>query len=117
MFVGHIVLVARELWRVLRDDGTFWLNFGDSYSGSWGNYAPGGIKNEQRPRTENGARYERPAYSSTTFKPPTANTGRKSNQPTRFRLRADLTPEQRAYVLSELAKVDLTRDATQEGLE
>lgn len=34
MFVGHIVLVARELWRVLRDDGTFWLNFGDSYASS-----------------------------------------------------------------------------------
>jgi DNA modification methylase len=31
MFVGHIVLVARALWRVLREDGTFWLNFGDSY--------------------------------------------------------------------------------------
>jgi len=32
MFVGHIVLVARELWRVLRDDATWWLNFGDSYN-------------------------------------------------------------------------------------
>jgi len=26
--------VARELWRVLRDDGTLWLNLGDSYAGS-----------------------------------------------------------------------------------
>jgi hypothetical protein len=32
MFVGHIVLVARALWRVLRDDATWWLNFGDSYN-------------------------------------------------------------------------------------
>jgi DNA modification methylase len=32
MFVGHIVLVWRALWRVLRDDGTCWLNFGDSYA-------------------------------------------------------------------------------------
>ncbi|NBD35718.1 MAG: hypothetical protein GVY30_06930 [Chloroflexi bacterium] len=31
-FVGHIVLAAREVWRVLRDDGTLWLNFGDSYA-------------------------------------------------------------------------------------
>jgi hypothetical protein len=22
----------------LRDDGTFWLNIGDSYAASWGNY-------------------------------------------------------------------------------
>lgn len=34
MFVAHIVLVFREVWRVLRDDGTAWVNFGDSYSGS-----------------------------------------------------------------------------------
>ena len=30
-FVGHLVLVTRELRRVLRDDGTFWLNLGSSY--------------------------------------------------------------------------------------
>lgn len=33
MFVAHIVLIFREVWRVLRDDGTLWLNFGDSYAG------------------------------------------------------------------------------------
>ena len=33
MFVGHIVLVFREVRRVLRDDGTCWMNFGDTYSG------------------------------------------------------------------------------------
>ncbi|OBZ15146.1 site-specific DNA-methyltransferase [Bacillus sp. FJAT-26390] len=31
MFVAHTVLVFREVWRVLRDDGTLWLNYGDSY--------------------------------------------------------------------------------------
>jgi DNA modification methylase len=35
-FVGHLVLVFREVRRVLRDDGTLWLNLGDSYAGSWG---------------------------------------------------------------------------------
>ncbi|WP_425622962.1 DNA-methyltransferase [Brevibacillus borstelensis] len=34
MFVGHMVLVFREVWRVLRDDGTLWMNFGDSYAGA-----------------------------------------------------------------------------------
>ena len=34
MFVGHIIAVFREVWRVLRDDGTLWINFGDSYNGS-----------------------------------------------------------------------------------
>lgn len=31
MFVGHMVLVFREVWRVLRDDGTLWMNFGDTF--------------------------------------------------------------------------------------
>lgn len=39
MFVAHIVLVFREVWRVLRDDGTLWLNFGDTYCST----APGTI--------------------------------------------------------------------------
>jgi DNA modification methylase len=34
LFVEHIVTVFREVRRVLRDDGTLWLNLGDSYAGS-----------------------------------------------------------------------------------
>ena len=33
-WVDNIVAVGREVWRVLRDDGTFWLNLGDAYAGS-----------------------------------------------------------------------------------
>jgi len=37
-FVGAMVEVFREVRRVLRDDGTLWLNLGDSYAndGKWG---------------------------------------------------------------------------------
>ena len=35
-FVQHLVQVFREVRRILRDDGTVWLNLGDSYAGSWG---------------------------------------------------------------------------------
>ena len=35
-FVSEMVNVFREIRRVLRDDGTVWLNLGDSYAGSWG---------------------------------------------------------------------------------
>lgn len=31
-FVEALVRVFREVWRVLRDDGTVWLNLGDSYA-------------------------------------------------------------------------------------
>ena len=33
-YVANMVAVFREVRRVLRDDGTVWLNLGDSYSGS-----------------------------------------------------------------------------------
>lgn len=40
MFVAHSVAVFRQVWRLLRPDGTLWLNYGDSYAGSnkgrWG---------------------------------------------------------------------------------
>lgn len=34
MFIAHMVEIFREVWRVLRDDGVFWLNAGDSFAGS-----------------------------------------------------------------------------------
>ena len=39
-YLAALVEVSREVWRVLRPDGTFWLNLGDSYAGSWGNGLP-----------------------------------------------------------------------------
>ena len=33
-WLASIVAVSREVWRVLRDDGTVWLNLGDAYAGS-----------------------------------------------------------------------------------
>lgn len=33
-YVAELLSVFREVWRVLRDDGTLWLNLGDSYAGS-----------------------------------------------------------------------------------
>jgi DNA modification methylase len=35
-FVAKLVEVFREVRRVLRHDGTCWINMGDSYAGSWG---------------------------------------------------------------------------------
>lgn len=43
-YIENLVAVFREVRRVLRDDGTLWLNLGDSYSnaGTGGNGATGG---------------------------------------------------------------------------
>lgn len=45
MYVGHIVQIFREVKRVLKKDGTLWLNLGDSYanSGTGGQGATGGL--------------------------------------------------------------------------
>jgi DNA modification methylase len=40
-YVAELVSVFREVRRVLRDDGTLWLNLGDSYAGSWGAHSRG----------------------------------------------------------------------------
>ena len=41
MYIQHIVQVFREIRRVLRDDGTLWLNLGDSYANQGGHSSPG----------------------------------------------------------------------------
>jgi len=49
-YVANMVKVFREVWRVLRDDGTVWLNLGDCYNGSGGaggDYNKGGLKEGQ----------------------------------------------------------------------
>lgn len=42
MYVAHLVAVFREVKRVLRKDGTLWLNLGDSY-------ASPAVKRQHRP--------------------------------------------------------------------
>jgi DNA modification methylase len=49
-YVCEMVQVFREVRRVLADDGTVWLNLGDSYNGSGGaggDYSEGGLKEGQ----------------------------------------------------------------------
>ncbi|MCK4240859.1 MAG: site-specific DNA-methyltransferase [Candidatus Atribacteria bacterium] len=57
LYIQHIVQIWRELKRVLRKDGTCWLNIGDSYASGKGNcFNPGGGENSLGiPRKESGA--------------------------------------------------------------
>lgn len=43
-FIARLVDVFREVRRVLRNDGTCWVNMGDSYASVAGGYAPSGSK-------------------------------------------------------------------------
>lgn len=52
-YVRHLVIVCREIRRVLREDGTFWLNLGDSYAGGGIHSEPikyPGVNKPNRPR-------------------------------------------------------------------
>lgn len=50
-FVESMRQVFAEVWRVLKDDGTLWLNLGDSYSGS----GKGGNPDEGKQATNKGS--------------------------------------------------------------
>lgn len=45
--IDKIVAVFREVRRVLRKDGTLWLNYGDAYAGSWGAQSRGVEENDK----------------------------------------------------------------------
>lgn len=49
-FVEQMVLVFREVRRVLKDDGTLWLNLGDSYAGNNSRASNGGRAGFGNPR-------------------------------------------------------------------
>lgn len=54
LYVDHMVQIFREVRRVLRDDGTLWLNLGDSYASQGGanpHTAPSGTGNNSKLET------------------------------------------------------------------
>ena len=46
-YIESLVLVFREVWHVLRADGTLWINIGDSYATSSGPQPPTNTRNSQ----------------------------------------------------------------------
>lgn len=66
-YVAAMVAVFREVWRVLRDDGTCWLNLGDCYAtgaGSVGQHPGGGAqgarwKGAEHPKSDPKTTYRR----------------------------------------------------------
>lgn len=72
-YVESLREVFREVWRVLKVDGTAWLNLGDSYFGSWGNYGGQNRGNGTQREIVNGSQVPNPAYDELErFRPPTA---------------------------------------------
>lgn len=71
-YLDKLFSIFTETQRVLKDSGTLWVNFGDVYSGSWGNYSPNGIQNSQREQTLEGKRWHRRGSISEKIRPPSS---------------------------------------------
>lgn len=54
MYVGHLVLIWRELWRVMKPEATCWLNLGDSYASD----SKGGGGPSKKQASNAGSRYK-----------------------------------------------------------
>jgi len=68
-YVSKLVEIFREVRRTLRDDGTLWLNLGDTYAGSGGaggDYQDGGLK-EGQPKYKNNFIIDRSKRNSTRW--------------------------------------------------
>lgn len=120
LFVRNMVAVFREVRRVLRPDGTCWLNIGDSYAGSWGAQGRGGAPSESSTLRGNGHVGGGPKIKSMSAVQIAAHPHRESctgsiRSSGKYRLRSDLTPDQVAYVLAELAKARSISADTQNG--
>lgn len=69
-YVLKLVEVFREVKRVLKAAGTLWLNLGDCYAGSWGNYSP---KSSCPKEGWTETRFDRRAYDDRTWRPPNSH--------------------------------------------
>jgi DNA modification methylase len=73
-YVAKMVDVFREVRRVLREDGTCWVNLGDSYAGSWGNYGGQNRGQGSQRQITNGSKAIQKAYEGLEgWRPPTTN--------------------------------------------
>lgn len=63
LFLDHLIQIFREVKRVLRDDGTLFVNLGDSYSGSG---SPGGDYKNKRKGDEYLRKYNRNEMAAKT---------------------------------------------------
>jgi DNA modification methylase len=73
-YVAKLVQVFREVRRVLREDGTCWVNLGDSYAGSWGNYGGQNRGQGSQRQITNGSKATQKAYEGLeSWRPPTTN--------------------------------------------
>lgn len=88
LYLDHMMVICAEIKRVLKKTGSFWLNMGDTYGGSWQNY--GSRQGGQRPKSSKSFNRR----GAPTFYPPTAKMPPKCLLGIPWRLTLRLIDEQ-----------------------
>ncbi|MCH8823073.1 MAG: site-specific DNA-methyltransferase [Planctomycetes bacterium] len=70
-YVNHLLSIFEQVKRVLKKSGTVWVNLGDVYAGSWGNYAPNGVVSNRR-ATGKHKKWLRQGIVNPQFRPPSS---------------------------------------------
>lgn len=65
-YIQNLIQIIAECKRVLKKTGSMWVNIGDTYAGSWGNY---GQRNGMQ-RTVNETRFPRKGATPSDYRPP-----------------------------------------------
>lgn len=71
-YIRHLLDVVDAIWRVLKSTGTLWINIGDTYCGSWGNYSRHRSKNTSPPSELQSRAWSRPGATHGRFRPPSS---------------------------------------------
>jgi DNA modification methylase len=73
LYISHLIEIFAEVKRVLKKDGTCFVNLGDSYAGSWGNYGGQNRGNGTQRPIVNGSQSVNKAYNGLEkWRPPTS---------------------------------------------
>lgn len=73
-YLQHLLEVFDEVKRVLKKQGTLWVNLGDVYCGSWGNYSAAAPVNDRAlpSASVSVVRWQRSSAPDSTWRPPTS---------------------------------------------
>jgi len=111
LYIEHLMEILREVWRVLRDDGTLWLNLGSSY---WGGKGKSGY---ELPREAEERKGKGETFQTAHNVPGYIDMRPADGRDDMMQLRQDLTPDELTYVLQQLAMAACIEVETEAGSE
>ncbi len=72
LYIAHLVEIFTDIKRVLKSTGTVWVNLGDTYAGSWGNYSTGRQSTNSRESQSKVHQLSRPGAMDESIRSPSS---------------------------------------------